>query len=89
MCVCKFQSTHPLQGATMIQLAAPAENAISIHAPLAGCDLEGFDELLKKIDFNPRTPCRVRLAVRYVINNNCNFNPRTPCRVRLYMLYGI
>ena len=34
----KFQSTHPLRGATL-DLANPAAPAqISIHAPLAGCD---------------------------------------------------
>ena len=34
----KFQSTHPLRGATNRPGAAKPRIAISIHAPLAGCD---------------------------------------------------
>ena len=69
-----FQSTHPLQGATATTrpMSAPwpfqsthclpmfRALSISIHAPLAGCDL-----LLRRSrpcdrNFNPRTPCGVR-----------------------------
>ena len=80
-----FQSTHPLRGATRfcarmdgveeISIHAPlagcdlaralvdARHAISIHAPLAGCD--GFDpeRSMHRADFNPRTPCGVRLHI--------------------------
>ena len=56
----KFQSTHPLRGATAVLLRQSACHGISIHAPLAGCDRakrgHGFD----CCDFNPRTPCGVR-----------------------------
>ena len=35
----KFQSTHPLRGATVVQISPTyVRTAISIHAPLAGCD---------------------------------------------------
>ncbi len=34
------------------------------------------------VDFNPRTPCGVRLSVEYNLSNVGNFNPRTPCGVR-------
>ena len=34
----RFQSTHPLRGATRGNQDAPAAAGISIHAPLAGCD---------------------------------------------------
>ena len=34
----KFQSTHPLRGATAVGRAAMEIGVISIHAPLAGCD---------------------------------------------------
>ena len=58
----RFQSTHPLRGATALLKEIEQGFAISIHAPLAGCD----DELrVKKHDpvyFNPRTPCGVRPA---------------------------
>ena len=33
---------------------------ISIHAPLAGCDLPGVVARGRSRDFNPRTPCGVR-----------------------------
>ena len=34
----KFQSTHPLRGATPLSAQEMANGKISIHAPLAGCD---------------------------------------------------
>ena len=34
-----FQSTHPLRGATDGVAVLPDVAAISIHAPLAGCDV--------------------------------------------------
>ena len=35
---------------------------ISIHAPLAGCDLILLALANGLVDFNPRTPCGVRLS---------------------------
>ena len=35
--------------------------SISIHAPLAGCDLGAVVHIRAVINFNPRTPCGVRL----------------------------
>ena len=35
----KFQSTHPLRGATWLAMNPRNFGRISIHAPLAGCDL--------------------------------------------------
>jgi len=35
-------------------------------------------------DFNPRTPCGVRLEkVKEMAGDKMDFNPRTPCGVRL------
>ena len=44
-----------------------SQDAISIHAPLAGCDdyCRGWNDAVK--DFNPRTPCGVRLILGIVI----------------------
>ena len=56
----KFQSTHPVWGAT--------------GRPKALMTLEG--------DFNPRTPCGVRLLSLPRSLTRRNFNPRTPCGVR-------
>ena len=57
----EFQSTHPLRGATSITLTEPSAEAISIHAPLAGCDSSNGCKMYFDFYFNPRTPCGVRL----------------------------
>ena len=58
-----FQSTHPLRGATSPTPSKTSTKSISIHAPLAGCDLLGFVLFPGRADFNPRTPCGVRHGV--------------------------
>ena len=40
-----------------------AVSSISIHAPLAGCDVDSHELSSLYAYFNPRTPCGVRLAV--------------------------
>ena len=55
---------------------------ISIHAPRAGCDLHGGTRPLAGEDFNPRTPCGVRLCSCRCSFLRLHFNPRTPCGVR-------
>ena len=82
----KFQSTHPLRGATYTGIIRRAGKEISIHAPLAGCDRRKDTRYRGCGDFNPRTPCGVRpeILIPEVILEN--FNPRTPCGVRLGLL---
>ena len=80
-----FQSTHPLRGATGKFAFLRGSVYISIHAPLAGCDMAGVTYGAQKGHFNPRTPCGVRQKndaqnVYWL----CDFNPRTPCGVRHY-----
>ena len=58
----RFQSTHPLRGATQIVCVYCGATDISIHAPLAGCDELPAKTDGARIDFNPRTPCGVRQA---------------------------
>ena len=77
-----FQSTHPLRGATGWSYRMPNEVTISIHAPLAGCDLLRSDLLRRLDDFNPRTPCGVRPSALLLSSSPFYFNPRTPCGVR-------
>ena len=62
--VIKFQSTHPLRGATDKVYYQDNEVGISIHAPLAGCDGRLFRSNISWRHFNPRTPCGVRRARR-------------------------
>ena len=58
----RFQSTHPLRGATPIGVTAVLRLVISIHAPLAGCDDRPRQVVGVCGYFNPRTPCGVRPA---------------------------
>ena len=78
----KFQSTHPLRGATDTLALRPGVCSISIHAPLAGCDTARCRCCTCNAHFNPRTPCGVRRLHQSVSPNPGNFNPRTPCGVR-------
>ena len=55
-----FQSTHPLRGATAEIRVKLSDEMISIHAPLAGCDVDDTRFATSRRDFNPRTPCGVR-----------------------------
>ena len=55
---------------------------ISIHAPRAGCDCQSAQCHLHGQNFNPRTPCGVRLPFFIPRQGGENFNPRTPCGVR-------
>ena len=78
----KFQSTHPLRGATQNKHQQFAVQEISIHAPLAGCDYSSHHSRQDHRNFNPRTPCGVRLEHFDFISVLDDFNPRTPCGVR-------
>ena len=57
----RFQSTHPVWDATILQGFVVAERGVSIHASRVGCDhpqsARGYDALR----FNPRIPCGMRL----------------------------
>ena len=58
-----FQSTHPSRGATLPLPQGRRRECVSIHAPLAGCDLY-FTPLKSPIlCFNPRTPRGVRQSL--------------------------
>ena len=56
----RFQSTHPMRGATSINLFHSLEINISIHAPHARCDIFVNVKTIEMTNFNPRTPCEVR-----------------------------
>ena len=57
----RFQSTHPLRGATLRVNHDFPVIQISIHAPLAGCDKKPPSTSGTPRNFNPRAPCGVRL----------------------------
>ena len=75
-----FQSTHPLRGATCSCSVGSAENRISIHAPLAGCDPGQPMGQLEQLHFNPRTPCGVRLYCTEFYHGQYAFQSTHPLR---------
>ena len=103
----RFQSTHPVRGATNQFPCWIRPAGISIHAPRAGCDMEkielydsksmisihapraGCDYVLMDIPCNcgyisihaPRAGCDCYYSA--IQRAGRNFNPRTPCGVRL------
>ena len=82
---CRTISIHaPLAGCDRCsRMMARSSFLISIHAPLAGCDGQSQSGRHRLPDFNPRTPCGVRLLPRYKEPTGyLDFNPRTPCGVR-------
>ena len=83
LCSLKFQSTHPLRGATEIVPGDLAVGDISIHAPLAGCDGAGSFVYSSNISISIHAPlagCDLDFLHPYGYNKH--FNPRTPCGVR-------
>ena len=80
-----YISIHaPLAGCDKILSAdGTVKNVISIHAPLAGCDRTTRTlRCCRSPNFNPRTPCGVRLYHLAQKQHPTDFNPRTPCGAR-------
>ena len=78
-----FQSTHPLRGATTRSCQTPIPSiSISIHAPLAGCDIcISAACWLERISIHaPLAGCDD--AEFDALCCPPDFNPRTPCGVR-------
>ena len=65
----KFQSTHPMRGATFPPRPDRRAAGISIHAPHAGCDRQFKIDVFGAKNFNPRTPCGVRHSGYITVQN--------------------
>ena len=80
----KISIHAPLAGCDLVGVGLLVGREISIHAPLAGCDQSNAPlHITSARNFNPRTPCGVRLAQQQKLDNQTvDFNPRTPCGVR-------
>ena len=76
----KFQSTHPVRGATDDMAEMLFAQAISIHAPRAGCDPQAATSPWMQRYFNPRTPCGVRLVCQRMIDAAAGFQSTHPVR---------
>ena len=57
----RFQSTQPMRAATKYLYAAAGPATISIHAAHAGCDKSKEPPPVLPDNFNPRSPCGLRL----------------------------
>ena len=77
-----FQSTRPVRGATFHLCDNTNFPIVSIHAPHAGRDRIGIQDVRRPRRFNPRAPCGARRrAHQYRYDRRC-FNPRAPCGAR-------
>ena len=74
-----FQSTRPLRGGTLQQLASALKDLISIHPPLAGRDQCGRILRHKTPYFNPPAPCGAGQCKSPRSGRGWNFNPPAPC----------
>ena len=63
-CICGFQSTHPVRGATVRLAAIHAFERISIHAPREGCDMT-MAEIMPYFNISihaPREGCDLKVC---------------------------
>ena len=74
----QFQSTPPSREATVIDTLTVLAAGISIHASLAGGDLQVQLRGFGQQHFNPRLPRGRRLALQHQGPPQTNFNPRLP-----------
>ena len=88
--IMRFQSTHPLRGATKAKRLQVRFLQISIHAPLAGCDSAIAGVVAGIADFNPRTPCGVRPPSDFKYRKLFTFQSTHPLRgATLYAVWHI
>ena len=59
-----FQSTHPLRGATFCDVVSTTGSSFQSTHPLRGATVGLERVVLRRLNFNPRTPCGVRLRRR-------------------------
>ena len=78
----RFQSTHPLRGATTASGRSHSRTSDFNPRTPCGVRLKSCCNSRQAMDFNPRTPCGVRHVIHHVRAGNLHFNPRTPCGVR-------
>ena len=93
----RFQSTHPLRGATPAPGRGARLAAISIHAPLAGCDRDTEQLLIVAVNISIHAPLAgcddMQQAVTDTKLEISIHAPLAGCdnrkRIRLYGVFGI
>ena len=81
---CKFQSTHPVWGATLMDQVRRLPDQFQSTHPVWGATFCLLHVVQNYKHFNPRTPCGVRHGLgQTALSRRFDFNPRTPCGVRL------
>ena len=75
-----FQSTHPLRGATTRLDAVAGRAIISIHAPLAGCDLVKSISRFARNTFQSTHPLRGATCSTPPYSENMSFQSTHPLR---------
>ena len=73
-----FQSTRPLRGATVRHTHRPRDDAISIHAPLAGCDQRIWREVEALSEFQSTHPLRGATRIMARMKNNVRISIHAP-----------
>ena len=79
---CKFQSSLPAKGATIMPVDCYKATSISILAPREGSDICVGKHRSVVFHFNPRSPRRERPWRRSISSRHSHFNPRSPRRER-------
>ena len=82
----EFQSTLLMRGATCSSCGAMRLRRISIHAPHARSDTKAGQATLDLTNFNPRSSCEERRAIKLCSISTPNFNPRSSCEERLVLV---
>ena len=78
----EFQSTHPVRGAAIGILNPRWCSRFQSTHPVRGATAYRWLLPSESTNFNPRTPCGVRLVHGKADYPVWDFNPRTPCGVR-------
>ena len=79
---CRFQSTHPVWGATSTNTTTATTAAFQSTHPVWGATLCASIPCTVAENFNPRTPYGVRQTMWDFLEKGGHFNPRTPYGVR-------
>ena len=76
----RFQSTHPMRGATDTGIAATDIAEFQSTHPMRGATIDQYKDAHRSLNFNPRTPCGVRLDRKKPLAEKTIFQSTHPMR---------